>query len=395
MEFSDPRQAFRREVGEWLDRELTDELREEFAREITYLRVPMAWSPQVLEFNSKLGAKGWIGLHWPKKYGGGGGTLRDQLVVVEELAARYAKIVSSQALHATSILLVHGTEEQKMEVIPRAARGEIEISLGYTEPNAGSDVANIQMRAVEKDDHFVITGEKIFNTMAHWASYHWLLARTDPAAAPKHRGLTMFLVDLKTPGITVRPIHTIDDSRTNMVHYDDVKVPKSRMVGAKNRGFYVAMEALGQERLFVFNPHFYRALFNDIVKHAAGASRNGRPLAGDPIVRQALAELEVRISVSERLYERVIWKLENNKPIISDVSMFKMFMTETGQDLVRRTLDLIGLPGMLRPESRYSVVKGLVAMGQEATIFHTFAGGASELMRNLIAMRGYGLPGSD
>ena len=392
MDFTDPRAEFRREVSEWLDREITDDLREEFAHEVSYLRVPMAWSPKVLEFNTKLGAKGWIGLHWPAKYGGGGRTLRDQLVVVEELASRYAKIVSSQSLHATSILLVHGTEEQKMEVIPRVARGEIEISLGYTEPNAGSDVANIQMRAVEQDDHYVITGEKIFNTMAHWASYHWMLARTDPAAQPKHRGLTMFLVDLKTPGITVRPIKTIDDARTNSVHYDEVKVPKSRMVGPKNRGFYVAMEALGQERLFVFNPHFYRALFNDIVEYAKTTRRNGSFLAQDPSVRHALAELDVKLSVADLLYRRVIWMLESKKPVISEVSMFKMFMTETGQELVRRTLDLIGLPGLLRAESRRSVVRGLVAMGQEGTIFHTFAGGASELMRNIIAMRGYGLP---
>jgi 3-oxocholest-4-en-26-oyl-CoA dehydrogenase alpha subunit len=395
MDFIDPRSDFRREVGKWLDRELTDELREEFAREITYLRVPMAWSPKVLEFNRKLGAKGWIGLHWPKEYGGGGKTLRDQLVVVEELAARYAKIVTSQVLHCANILLVHGTKEQKMDVIPRAARGEIEVSLGYTEPNAGSDMANIQMRAVDKGDHFVISGEKIFNTMAHWASYHWLLARTDPASQPKHRGLTMFLVDLQTPGITVRPIHTIDDSRTNMVHYDEVKVPKSRMVGPLNRGFYVAMEALGQERLFAFNPHFYRTLFNEIVQYVSSETRNGRVLAQDPLVRQALAEFDVKLEVAHLLYERVICTLEANKPIISDVSMFKMFMTETGQELARRTLDLIGLPGMLRAEARRSVLHALIADGQRATIFHTFAGGASELMRNLIAVRGYGLPGSD
>src|SRR3990172_10575635 len=298
MDFSDPREEFRQEVRAWPARDLTEELRREFERDITYLRVPMEWSPAVLEFNRRLGAKGWIGLHWPKKYGGGGGSLRDQLVVVEELASCYAKTINSQALHAVSILLVHGTEEQKMQVIPRVARGEIEVALGYTEPDAGSDVANIQMRAVEKDDHYVITGEKIFNTMAHWASYHWMLARTDPAAQPKHRGLTMFLVDLKTPGITVRPIKTIDDARTNSVHYDDVKVPKSRMVGPKNRGFYVAMEALGQERLFVFNPHFYRALFNDIVEYAKTTRRNGSFLAQDPSVRHALAELDVKLSVA-------------------------------------------------------------------------------------------------
>ena len=392
MDFSDSRAEFRREVAQWLDRELTDELRDEYARETTFLRVPMQWSPNVLAFNRKIGAKGWIGLHWPTQYGGGGRSLGDQLVVVEELAARHAKIINSQSLHATNILLIHGTEEQKMEIIPNVARGEMEVSLGYTEPNAGSDVANIQMRAVEKDDHFVITGEKIFNTMAHWASYHWLLARTDPAAQPKHRGLTMFVVDLKTPGITVSPIKTIDDARTNLVHYDEVKVPKSRMVGAKNRGFYVAMDALGQERLFVFNPRFYRALYDDIVQYTRTARRNGRALASDPLVRQALGEMDAKIAVSQLLYERVIWLLEQKKPVISEVSMFKMFITEMGQELVKRALDLIGLPGLLRLESKLSVVRGLVAMGQEGTIFHTFAGGASELMRNIIAGRGYGLP---
>jgi alkylation response protein AidB-like acyl-CoA dehydrogenase len=191
----------------------------------------------------------------------------------------------------------------------------------------------------------------------------------------------------------VRPIRTIDDARTNLVHYDEVKVPKSRMVGAKNRGFYVAMEALGQERLFVFNPHFYRALYNDILEYAKTAHRNGRPLAQDPIARHALAELDAKLEVADLLYRRAIWLLENNKPVISEVSMFKMFMAETGQELVRKTLDIIGLPGLLRNDSRRSVLRGLVAMGQEGTIFHTFAGGASELMRNIIAMRGYGLPG--
>ena len=393
MDFSDPREEFRQEVRAWLARELTEELRREFEREITYLRVPMEWSPAVLEFNRRLGAKGWIGLHWPKKYGGGGGSLRDQLVVVEELASCYAKTINSQALHAVSILLVHGTEEQKMQVIPRVARGEIEVALGYTEPDAGSDVANIQMRAVEKDDHYVISGQKIFNTMAHWAAYHWLLARTDPAAVPKHRGLTMFLVDLKTPGITVRPIVTIDDSRTNIVYYDEVKVPKNRVVGENNRGFYVAMDALGLERLFVYNPYSYRALFDEIVAYVKTTSRDGRSLAGDRVVRHTLAELDVKLAVAKLLYERVIWMLENRQPVAAQAAMFKTFMSELGQELVRRALEVIGLPGLLRSESKRAVLRGLVAMGQQATIFHTFAAGGNELMRNVIAVRGYGLPG--
>ena len=392
MDFSDRYGSFRREVGDWLDRELTKDLQEEFARELTFLRVPMRWSPEILAFNRKLGAKGWIGLHWPGKYGGGGRTLREQLVVVEELARRYACILNSQSLCLIPTLLVHGTEAQKLEVIPRIVSGEIEVALGYTEPNAGSDLANVQMRAVEKGDHFVISGEKIFNTMAHWATYHWLLARTDVTAKPKHRGLTMFLVDMNAPGITVRPLETIDDSRTNLVHYDDVKVPKNRVVGEKNRGFYVVMEALGEERLLVFNPFFYRTLFNDLVGYAKRSNTGGRFLAGDPIAQHVLAELDVKLSAAELLYERAIWSLESGVFAVSDLSMFKLFMSETGQELVRQALGMIGLSGLIHSESNRSVIRGLLAIGQWATIFHTFGAGASELMRNLIAIRRCGLP---
>ncbi|HTW89895.1 MAG TPA: acyl-CoA dehydrogenase family protein, partial [Candidatus Binataceae bacterium] len=343
-------------------------------------------------FNRKLGAQGWIGLHWPRKYGGGGRTLREQLVVVEELARRYACILNSQSLCLIPSLLVHGTEAQKIEVIPRIVSGEIEVSLGYTEPNAGSDLASVQMRAIEKDDHFIISGEKIFNTMAHWASYHWLLVRTDVTARPKHRGLTMFLVDMNTPGITVRPIETIDESRTNLVHYDDVKVPRSSMVGEQNRGFYVVMEALGEERLLVFNPYSYRALFNDLVEYAKRSDRDGYLLAANPIAQDVVADLDVRLSAAELLYERAIWLLEQGLPAVSEISMFKLFMSETGQELVRRALGVIGLSGLIHSDANRAVIRGLFAIGQWATIFHTFGAGASELMRNLIAIRRCGLP---
>jgi alkylation response protein AidB-like acyl-CoA dehydrogenase len=389
---SEAEATFRKEVGDWLDRELTPELRREFERDTAYLRVPMSWSPALLEFNRKLGGMGWIGLHWPTRYGGGGRSFRDQLTVVEELAARHARIINSQALHAASNLLVHGSEEQKLEVIPRVARGEIEVALGYTEPEAGSDVANIQMRAVEDGDAYVITGQKIFNTMAHWAAYHWLCARTDPDARPKHRGLTMFLVDLKTPGITVEPLRTIDDSRTNIVFYDGVRVPKRCVVGKPNQGFYIVMEALDKERLFVFNPYFYRSLLGELVEYAKATSRDGRLLAKDAVVREKLAELEVEIAVAEMLYRRAIWLLDTGRPASTASAMLKLFISELGQRLVSAAQDLVGPVGLLRGSSERALLRGLIELGQRATIFHTFGAGGNELMRTIVATRGYGLP---
>lgn len=384
--------AFRREVAAWLDRELTEALRQEFERDTVFLRVPREWSPAVRDFNRQLGARGWIGLHWPREYGGGGRSLREQLSVVEELAARHARIINSQALHAVQTLLVHGTEEQKREVIPRVTAGEIEIALGYTEPEAGSDLANVQMRALEDGDAYVITGQKIFNTMAHWASYHWLLARTDPAAEPKHRGLTMFLVDLGTPGITVQPLYTMDDSRTNIVYYDRVRVPKSRVVGKPGGGFYVAMEALDKERLFVFNPHFYRSLLDELTEYTKVTVHDGRLLSKDPLVREWLARLDVELAVADVLYQRTIWLVEQGQPAAVASAMLKMFITELGQRLVGVAQEVVGQVGLLRAGSMRAVLRGLIELGQRATIFHTFGAGGNELMRSIIAIRGYGLP---
>jgi len=384
--------AFRQEVAAWLDRELTGALRQEFERDTVFLRVPTEWPPAVRDFNRRLGAMGWIGLHWPREYGGGGRSFREQLIVVEELAARHTRIINSQALHVVQTLLVHGTEAQKRAVIPRVAAGLIEVALGYTEPEAGSDLANVQMRAVEDGDVYVVTGQKIFNTMAHWASYHWLLTRTDPAAQPKHRGLTMFLVDLKTPGITVQPLYTMDDSRSNIVYYDQVRVPKSSVVGKPGQGFYVAMEALDKERLFVFNPHFYRSLLDELVEHAKATVRDGRLLSKDPLVRSGLARLDVELAVAEVLYQRTIWLVEQGQQAAVPSAMLKMFITELGQRLVSVAQEVVGQVGLLRPGSERAVLRGLMELGQRATIFHTFGAGGNELMRSIIATRGYGLP---
>lgn len=392
FEVTEQQKAFMNEVSNWLDKELTPELREEFERDMAYVRIPVALSDRVLEFNRKLGAKGWIGIHWPKEYGGGGRSVIDQLIIIDELASRYAMIANCQALMIVPSLLANGTEEQKMEVIPKVARGEIEVGLGYSEPEAGSDLSNIGIRAVQDGDYYLINGKKKFNTGIHWASYHWLAARTDPNAVPKHKGITMFLVDMKTPGITVEPLHTIDDARTNMVYYDNVRVPKKCIVGQKNKGFYVMMGALDEERLLIFSPRFYGALLKELVKYTKETFRDGELLCKNPIIRQKLAKLDVEIECGTLLYHKAIWMVDNRIPATVETAIYKLFMSETGQRFVTTAKEIIGTVGQLRRNSKWACLRGLIELGQRATIFHTFGGGTSEIMRDIIALRGCNLP---
>lgn len=392
VEFTDEQKAFRKEVSDWLDNELTPELREEFDRDTTYLRTPIEWTPGELEFNRKLGAKGWIGIHWPKKYGGGGRSSIEQFIVVDELASRSVTICNCQALIIVPSLMAYGSEEQKMEVIPRVARGEIEVALGYTEPEAGSDLSNISIRAVEDGDYYVITGSKMFNTMVHWASYHWLAARTDTHVTPKHKGVTMFLVDLKTPGITVDIVRTIDGARTNMVFYDNVRIPKRCVVGEPNKGFYIMMGALDEERLLIFSPSFYRSLFNDLVEYVRKTYRDGSRLFDNPIVRRKLAEMDVEIECAGLIHQKAIWMVANKIGATVEASILKVFLGELGQHFVVLANQILGAKGQLRRSSKWAPLRGMIEEGGLATILHTIGGGTSEIMRDVIAQRGCELP---
>ena len=240
--FSKEEEEFRKELGEFLDKELTEEIARQNWED-------KGLGPEGREFARKLGAKGWLGLGWPKEYGGQGGSPMYEFILVTELARRGAHIPNDIArLMGGPTILRHGSEELKKEFLPRIARGEIEFALGYTEPQAGSDLAALEMRAVEDGDDYIMNGQKMFNTECHYADYHWLAARTDPDA-PRHRGISLFVVDMNSPGITIRPLWTMSGERTNEVFYDNVRVPKRRMVGEKNRGFFASEDSKVTERI--------------------------------------------------------------------------------------------------------------------------------------------------
>jgi hypothetical protein len=293
------------------------------------------------------------------------------------------------AAHMAGPIILHaGSEGLKKAWLLPIAQGKVEFALGYTEPQAGSDLSALNIRAVDKGDHFVVNGQKTFNTHAHVADFHWLAARTD-FEAPKHKGVSMMIVDLKSPGITIRPMITMAGWNTNEVFYDDVVVPKENLVGEKNKGFYYLMAALDFERMFP--PGGYRRLFEEIVAYAQDTVVHGRPLSADPIIRQKLAQMAIELEVTKLLYYQLPYMLDKGMIPNYQSSMQKMFATEVAQRVTQTGMEVLGLYGQLKPGSKWAPLAGKVEHHHRWSVVETIYAGTSEIQRNIIAMRGLGL----
>lgn len=390
--FTEKEEAFRKEVREWLKQELTPELRQDMEA-LSWTRVgDKGITSRLREFNLRLGANGWLGMNWPKQYGGQERSIIEQFIVMEEMARQWAVIPNHYAVAMEGpCILRHGSEEQKKEYLPRICRGEIELALGYTEPEAGSDLAALQMRAVRDGDDYIVNGQKTFNTSCHYADFHWLAARTDFNVA-KHRGISMFIVDLKSPGITIRPLYTMAGGRTNEVYYDNVRVPMKNLVGEENKGWAYLVEALDYERVMTFFPTHLEVVLEGLVEYVKGTQRDGRCLAEVPVIRQKLAEITIEIEVARLLHYQALLMLDKGVIGNYEPAMMKLFVTEAGQHLTNIGMQILGPFGLLQENSKWVPLKGRIETGYRATVMHTFGAGSSELMRNIIAVRGFGLP---
>ena len=385
MEFrlTEQEMAFQKEVREFFQKEVTDELAEELNQGLGL--GPLGW-----QFIRRLGAKGWLVPTLPKEYGGIGATHLQRFLIINELHYFFPEMMSLMAATIVApTLMIVGNEEQKKKYVLKIARGEIEFALGYTEPNAGSDLAAIDLRATAEGDYFILNGQKTFNTACHYAQYHWLCART-AVTVPKHRGLSLFIVPLDSPGITIRPMWVMSGERTNEVFYENVRVPKENLVGEKNRGFYHMMVALSFERMFPLG-HLDRAL-EDLVGYVKTTKRSGKVLAGDVLVRQKIAEMATRIEVCRGLCYQVAWMLDQGKVPASEASILKVFITETEQEMASAGLSIMGSYGQLEPGSQYAPLKGWFEHWYLSNARRTITAGTNEIQRNIIAQRGLGLP---
>lgn len=380
--FSAQDQAFRAEVTAFLDREVTPEI-------VAELETGLGPGSATRELYKKMGTKGWLTVTWPRQYGGMEGTNVQRLIVGEELGHHRAYYSLVGATMAGPTILLFGSEELKQEFLPRISAGESEFALGYTEPEAGSDLAALDIRAVDDGDDFIINGQKIFNTATHYSQYHWLGARTDPEA-PKHRGVSLIVVDLKSPGITISPLWALTGRRTNVVYYQDVRVPKRNLVGERGRGFYHIATALDFERMFPMGD--LMADLDDLVACLKEAKRDGVPVAQDPLVRQRLGEMAVQIEALRLLSYHIAWLLDRGTIPNYQSSMLKLFLSETRQRFANLGVQILGPLGQLRKGGKWTQVEGRFAHGYLEGYISTIVGGTSEVQRNIIATRGLGLP---
>lgn len=337
----------------------------------------------------ELGRRGWLAPSWPKAYGGGGRSFWESIVIAEEF--QYAGVHSGStavSVVGPTIEMV-GSDEQRQRFLPAIAQGEIDFALGYTEPDAGSDLASLKTRATRDGDDFIINGAKVFTSLATRAEYCWLAARTDPDA-PKHRGISVFIVDMKTPGIEVRPLWTMGERRTNATFWEDVRVPATNLIGELNRGWYYISSALDFERLAYYCPHKVEYLFDQLTAHLKAPGSES--LREDPAVRTTVARNFVELTVAKVLYWRAASMISHGIVPNYEASMTKLFQTELLQRISRDGAFALGPGGQLTPRASDAPLHGLFEFEHRFHVYETFGGGSSELMRNIIATRGMGLP---
>jgi len=386
FQFSPEIEQVLKEVRAFIKAEATQEMLEE-----TYELGPLYGGPEGRKFIQKFAARGWLTPNWPREYGGLESSAMLSFAIKEEMYLAKIHMSFVAAAMAGPTIMHFGSEEMKKEWLPPIARGEIEFALGYTEPQAGSDLSAIRLRGDDKGDHFVLNGQKTFNTTTHVADYHWLAVRTDPESK-RHKGLSMMIVDLKSPGITIRPLITLAGWRTNEVYYDDVVVPKKNLVGEAGKGFYYLMAALDFERMFPLAA--YATIFNDIVQYAKETFVNGQPLSKNPLIRQKLAEMEIEIEVNKLLYYNLAYMIDKGQIPNYQASMQKVFATEVAQRIMNTGMEILGLFGQLKKGSKRAALAGKIERHYRSSVVETIYAGTSEIQRNIIALRGLGLPAS-
>ena len=338
-------------------------------------------------FQKKLSQRDWLAMAWPKEYGGGGASHMRQLVYNEEMAYNGAPSMNMGIAWVGPSLMLYGTEEQKTKFIPRITGADDWWCTLYSEPGAGSDLAALQTRAVRDGDDYVINGQKIWTSGGHLADWGWLAARTDPDA-PKHKGITMFMVDMKSPGVTVRPLINIANRHGfNEVFFEDVRVPATQVVGEVNRGWYHMAVALDFERsgiqAYAGGRRSVERLTNVAKAHPELASRRRG-------IRHELADRSIEVATGTFLAYRVATMQARGMVPNHEASCSKLFGSEMGQRISLTGMHLLGMLGQLRDGTKHEVIDQATSYLQ--SVSGTVAAGTSEIQRGIIATRGLGLP---
>lgn len=340
----------------------------------------------------QMGRDGWLGIGWPKEYGGQGRSPIEQFIFSDEVQRAGFPLPFLTLNTVGPTLMQFGTEGQRREFLPKILRGELAFAIGYSEPSAGTDLASLTTRAVRDGDEWVITGSKVYTSLADFADYIWLAARTDPGA-PKHRGISIFMVSTKLPGYRLTPIHTMGDVRTNATYFDGVRVPHDCLIGRENEGWSLIVNQLNHERVSLSPWGIVDRLFQETRRWAQETKlADGRRVVDQPWVQANLARLHAKLEVLKLMNWKQAWAMTKGRLHPADASATKVFATEFYVEAYKLMLEILGPHGTLRAPSPGSVLRGRVERMYRTTLILTFGGGTNEVQREIIAAAGLQMP---
>jgi alkylation response protein AidB-like acyl-CoA dehydrogenase len=390
LSYTKEQEAFRRRVRAWIKANVP--AREHDGSGAEYgdpkrLRALKAWQ-------RKLHDAGYVAMGWPKEYGGQGADVVEQTIVNEELLlARAPGLIGMMGIQMVGPTLIQfGTEEQRRRYLPKMLTAEEIWCQGYSEPGSGSDLASLKTRAELVGDEFVVNGQKVWTSNAQFADWMFCLVRTDPQA-PKHRGISYILIDMHSPGITVRPlIQMTGDPGFNEVFFEDVRVPRQNLVGELHQGWQVANATLAHERNMLGSTTTTQQMLNSLIRLAQRHQRYGCPAAQDPVMRQRLADLMIRVEAMKYHAFRQLTDRIKRRPAGIGASINKLVSTELNHDIAAAALEIMGSYGSLARTSRRVIDRGAWPIEFMFTLGLVIGGGTSQIQKNIISERGLGMP---
>ena len=379
-------------------RALRDELRTYFAKLMTTELVAElsaggeGGGPEYRRALKKMGKDGWLGIGWPKEYGGQDRTPLEQFLFADEVQRVGFPLPFLTLNTVGPTLMAYGTPEQKAEFLPRILAGDLHFAIGYSEPGAGTDLASLTTSAVKEGDEWVIQGQKTFTSLADFSDYIWLAARTDPDAK-KHRGISMFIVPTTSPGFRLTPIWTMADVRTNATFFDGVRVPDRYLVGGLNNGWGLITNQLNHERVSLFPIGPFERLSEDVRRYAIETKlADGKRVIDQPFVRRNLARCYAGAEALRLMLWKQAWTLTHSRLHPADASTVKVYASEFFVEAYRALMEVIGAAGTIHRRSPGAVLAGRLERMYRSALILTFGGGTNEVQRDIIAMAGLQMP---
>ena len=386
LAYSPEHEALRQELRQYYQKLLTPEILEQLSR-------GEGVDPTARRIARQMGEDGWLGIGWPREYGGRGMTPIEQFIFFDE-SMRARAPVPLLTINSVAPTIMHfGSDEQKAFYLPKILKGEIHFAIGYTEPEAGTDLAALKTRAVRDGDFFVVNGQKVFTSLASGADYIWLAVRTDPEK-PKHQGISILIVPTSTAGYRSVPLKNMGNLATFQTFYDDVRVPANNLVGKLNGGWKLITNQLNHERVTLCSSGVVEGPFEDVVRWAKQTKlADGRRVIDQPWVQVNLARIHARIEFLRLMNFKVAWGAEQHQPLNpAHASTLKVFGTEFYTEAYRLMMEVLGPTANLRPGSPEAALNGRIGLMARSTHILTFGGGTNEMQRDLIALFGLGMP---